>query len=288
MKVFLTGGSGYIGSAVAIALKKAGHDVRALVRSEAKGKALHQAGVKLVVGDLKDPGGYSAAAWGCAAFVHTAIDYGKDTSALDAKTVQAAKDLLRGQVGGTFIYTSGCWIYGSTGDDPVDENSTIKPIRASEWRVPHEKQALALADDGIRSVVVRPAIVYGGVRGGIPAMFFKGAPTVGDGANKWPMVHIDDLGELYVRLVERAPARSVWNAVDASRLTQREIAEAASKTAGKDGVKSAKPDGTPFQEALSISQVLSSEKARNELEWRPRHESFTGEAELLYKTFKSA
>src|SRR5204862_179146 len=146
--------------------------------------------------------------------------------------ISSARDLLRGQVGATFIYTSGCWVQGPT-DGVADESTPAKPARAVSWRPAHEQAALEMARDGIRSVVVRPGIVYGGARGGIPAMFFGtalkhgAAQTVGAGENHWPLVHIDDLAELYVRLVERAPAGSVYYAADASRLTQREIAEAA-------------------------------------------------------------
>jgi nucleoside-diphosphate-sugar epimerase len=293
MKIFLTGGSGYIGNTVALRLKKAGHDVLALVRSEEKGKALKDAGIKLVVGDLATPAGYAAAAWGRQAIVHTAIDYGKDGPELDRKTIQAARELLSGQVGATFIYTSGCWILGKT-EGVADETTPLKPVRASQWRVPHEQLALSLAKDGIRSVVVRPGIVYGG-KGGLTAMLFASAKKsgaaqmVGDGTNHWPMVHVDDLAELYVRLVERAPAGSIYNAIDASQLTQREIAEAASRAAGKEGkVQAAPPDGGPFHEAMMLDQRISSEKARNDLDWRPRHESFAAEAEQLFKSWKAS
>jgi len=103
------------------------------------------------------------------------------------------------------------------------------------------------------------------------------------------MVHIDDLAELYVRLVERAPAGSVYYAADASRLTQREIAEAAARGAGKDGkVQPQQPDGSPYQEALMLDQQISSEKARNDLDWRPRHESFVAEAGSLFNVWHSA
>src|SRR5258708_12498512 len=114
MKVFLTGGSGYIGSAVALALKKAGHDVLALVRDEAKAQALKSAGVKLVKGDLGNPAGYAGAAWGRAAFVNLAQDYSPAGVELDKKTITSAKDLLRGQVGATFIYTTRCSLHGPT------------------------------------------------------------------------------------------------------------------------------------------------------------------------------
>jgi nucleoside-diphosphate-sugar epimerase len=294
MKVFLTGGNGYIGTAVALALKKAGHDVLALVRSEAKGQALKAAGIKLAVGDLANPAGYAGAAWGRGAFVHVAQDHSAGSVELDKKTIQSARDLLRGQVGATFIYTSGCWVQGAT-EGVADEQTPLKPARMVAWRPAHEQLALEMAKDGIRSVVVRPGVVYGGAKGGIPAMFFGtalkhgAAHTVGEGTNHWPMVNVDDLAELYVRLVERAPAGSVYHATDASRLTQREIAEAAGRAAGKDGKVAAQPpDGGPFHEALMLDQRISSEKARNDLDWRPRHESFAAEADPLFKSWQAA
>ena len=293
MKVFLTGGSGYIGSTVALALKKAGHDVLALVRDEAKGQTLKAAGIKLVKGELGNPAGYAGAAWGRAAFVNLAQDYSPSGVELDKKTITSAKDLLRGQVGATFIYTSGCWVHGST-EGVADETTPLQPAKMVAWRPAHEQLALEMAKDGIRSVVVRPGIVYGG-KGGLTGMFFGSAlktgaaQTVGDGENHWPLVHVDDLAELYVRLVERAPAGSVFDASDASRLKQREVAEAASRAAGKDGkVAVQQPDGSPFHEALTLDQRISSEKARNDLDWRPRHESFVAEADPLFKAWKAA
>ncbi len=295
MKVFITGGNGYIGSAVALRLKKAGHDVLALVRSEEKGAALRAAGVKLVVGELSKPAGYAAAAYGVAAIVHCAQEHSAEAVELDKKTITNARELLHGKVGGTFIYTSGCWVSGDT-DGVADETAPLKPGKIVAWRPAHEQLALSMAKDGIRAVVVRPGIVYGGARGGIPAMMFgaaakQGAATMfGEGANHWPMVHVDDLAELYVRLVERAPAGSVFNAVDASQHTQREIAEAASRAAGKDGKVQANPAeaGNLLAEALQLDQRLSSEKARNELDWRPRHESFVAEAPLLFQQWHAA
>jgi nucleoside-diphosphate-sugar epimerase len=172
MKVFVTGGTGYIGSAVALRLKKAGHDVSALVRSKDKGAALQAAGVKLVAGDLGNPAGYAAAAYGAQAFVHTAQDTAADTVEKDRKAIATARELLRGSVGGTFIYTSGIWVLGNTDGENADETRGTNPLPIVAWRVGHEQQALDLAKEGIRSVVVRPGIVYGGAKGGIPATLF--------------------------------------------------------------------------------------------------------------------
>jgi len=300
MKVFVTGGTGYIGSAVCLRLKKAGHDVQALVRDKAKGAQLQSAGVKLVEGNLSNPAGYAAAAYGIQAFVHCAQDHGPSSVELDRKTILNARELLHGRVGATFIYTSGIWVLGDTAGTSFDESHPTNPAKLVAWRPAHEQLALEMAKEGIRAVVVRPGIVYGGPRGGIPATLFgaalkHGAPQiVGEGANHWPLVHIDDLAELYVRLVERAPAGSIFHATDASTRTLREIAEAASRAAGKEGkvtalpLEKARSTMGPFADALALDQKVSSEKARSELDWRPRHEDFVAEAPQLFAEWHAA
>jgi len=298
MKVFVTGGTGYIGSAVALRLKKAGHDVLALVRSKDKAAHLAAAGIKLVEGDLGNPAGWAPAAYGRGAVVHCAFQQSDNGVELDRRTIIAARDLLRGQVGATLVYTSGCWVYGDTAE-VVDETAELNPAKLVGWRPAHEKLALEAAKDGVRSVVVRPGVVYGGASGGIPSGFFSSAlkgstQAVGDGRNRWPMVHIDDLAELYVRLVERAPAGSIFNAADPSHATVKEIAAAASRAAGKDGEVSFTPLDQArakmgvFADALCLDQRLSSDKAENELDWRPRHEGFIPEAEELFKAWRAS
>src|SRR5207248_7589421 len=106
MKVFVTGGTGYIGSAVALRLKKAGHDVSALVRSKEKGSALQAAGVKLIVGDLGNPAGYAATAWGVQAIVHLAQDHGPTGVDLDRKAISTARELLHGDRKSTRLNSS--------------------------------------------------------------------------------------------------------------------------------------------------------------------------------------
>jgi len=300
MKIFLTGGSGYIGSAVAQRLKKAGHAVSALVRSPEKAKDLQAAGVKLVAGDLANPAGYAGAAYGSDAFVHTAFDYSPQGPELDRRAVVTARELLRGRVGATLIYTSGIWVLGPTdGSEAADESAPLKPAKASSWRPANEQLALDAGKDGIRAVVVRPGMVWGG-RGGVLAGFFgsalkSGAPqVVGDGSNIWPMVHLDDLAELYVRLVERAPNGSIFYAVEGSRHTVREVAEAAARAAGKDGaiqtlsVDQARAQMGVVADALAMTQRISGEKAKNDLDWRPRHESFVAEAKAAFDAWRAA
>src|SRR3989442_3309843 len=188
MKVFVTGGTGYIGSAVALRLKKAGHDVQALVRNKEKASALQAAGVKLVQGDLGNPAGYSAAAYGAQAIVHCASDNGPQHVELDRKSIQNARELLHGRVGATFIYTSGIWVLGDTAGAVVDESRPADPAKMAAWRPAHEQLALELAKEGIRAVVVRPGIVYGGADRRVPTSLLRpaveqrGTPKVRDRA----------------------------------------------------------------------------------------------------------
>src|SRR5690242_13170936 len=129
MKVFVTGGTGYIGGAVSLRLKKAGHDVQALVRNKEKASALQAAGVKLVQGDLGNPAGYAAAAYGAQAIVHCASDTGPQAVELDRKSIQNAREMLHGRVGATFIYTSGIWVLGETGEAAVEESWPLNPVK---------------------------------------------------------------------------------------------------------------------------------------------------------------
>src|SRR5437868_14273865 len=98
MKVFVTGGTGYIGGAVSLRLKKAGHDVQALGRNKEKASALQAAGVKPVQGELGNPAGYTAAAYGAQAIVHCASDAGPQQVELDRKSMQNARALLHARV----------------------------------------------------------------------------------------------------------------------------------------------------------------------------------------------
>src|SRR5438128_4558178 len=153
MKVFVTGGTGYIGSAVSLRLKKAGHDVQALVRNKEKASALQAAGVKLVQGDLGNPAGYSAAAYGAQAIVHCASDSGPQSVELDRKSIQNARELLHGRVGATVIDTSAVWVLGDTASDIVDELRPTEPASIAGCRPAHHQPALALAKARIRAAV---------------------------------------------------------------------------------------------------------------------------------------
>src|SRR5205823_8943417 len=120
----------------------------------------------------------------------------------DTEAVTAMLDALKGS-GKPFVYTSGVWVLGNTGYQTVDESAALNPPRIVAWRPAAEQRVLDAAKQGVRGIVIRPAIVYGR-GGGIPAMLVQAANQsgaawyVGDGQNRWPVVHVEDLADLYL------------------------------------------------------------------------------------------
>jgi len=291
MRAFVTGASGFIGSAVAGALARAGHEVLGLVRTASKGRALAVQGIEPLVGDMAQPDGWSARAAKCDVRIHCAAEYTARYRELDRATAQ----LLAGLTGGLLIYTSGVWIYGDTGGKTVDEATPLTP---PPFVVPRaEVEALVLGAKG-RVLIVRPGCVYGGA-GSLTAPWFESATKeraarfVGTGRQRWAMVHVDDLAELYLRAAESKLQGEVFNAIDASRATVLECASAASSAAGAGGKTASTPleDARkvygPMADCLCWDQQVSSAKAARLLGWRPRQRTFVEQAETLFRAWQA-
>lgn len=297
MQVLVTGATGYIGFAVAAALRRAGHRVFGLARNQAKASRLERHEIQPVIGDLAEPTSYAAVAAECSVLIHVAFDYAANGVAKDKATLDTLLEAgRRGAQPKTVIYTSGVWVYGDTGERLADETTPVNPAKLVAWRPAHEQ--LVLAAPGVRGLVIRPGDVYGG-SGGLTAQWFAGPsagrqPTVvGDGQNRWPMVHVDDLAELYVRAAERAPAGEIFNGSDRSRATVLEMATAAARAAGLTG--EVRPISLPearkamgdFADALSLNQHIDARKALRLLGWQPRHGGFRDEAAVYFQTWKA-
>jgi len=277
MNVFLTGATGYIGSAVAEALRAAGHGVTALVRSETGARRVAEQGVAAQMGDLSDPRAAAAAAASADALVHTA--FGRDASAplADEAFVDAALGAFAGS-GKPFIYTSGVWVMGNTSEG-ADEDSPTAPPPVVAWRVAVENKVRTAAAAGIRTVVLRPAMVYGR-GGGIVASFLQSAREtgaalmVGDGRNHWTFVHVDDLADLYVRALG-AETGSLFIGASGPALRVTEVAAEASRTAGAEGrVQEWIPEEAshvlgPVVQGLVLDQKVSGKRAQRLLGWTP-------------------
>jgi len=284
VRVFVTGATGFVGRAVAEAFRRRGHRVSGLARSEAKARALAAAEIEPALGDMQDPESYRRAASAADVLVHCAAEYSADYEALDRRTLDALLALTQGPRERRLVYTSGVWLYGATGPEPVDESRAPERAHLVPWRGEHEKKALAAG-----GLVIRPGCVYGGA-GSLTALWFEGAakdgaaPMVGDGANRWATVHKDDCGELFALAAESGLRGELFNATDRSRSTVREMAEAAARAAGKGGAVRA----LPFAEAektygflahgLALDQHVDSSKAVRRLGWTPRFGGFADDA----------
>lgn len=281
MKVFITGASGYIGSAVAAAFARAGHHVRGLVRSAEKGQELARLEVEPVLGALEDAASLVAGAAGCQVVVHAAAEYSQRTFDLDRGAVRTLTGFLaETKLPCKFLYTSGVWIYGDTGGEAVTEGTPVKPAAHVIKRVDVENLVLCANTGPLKTLVLRPGCVYGGA-GSLTATWFESAETsgaariVGEGQNRWTMVHLADLADAYVRAAHSPFGGEVFNVTDRSRFTVLECARAASRAAGREGNVECLPLGEArtrmgaFADCLALDQHVDSRKAASLLGWQP-------------------
>ncbi|WP_437730209.1 NAD-dependent epimerase/dehydratase family protein [Sorangium sp. So ce1335] len=214
MDVFITGASGYIGSAVARALVARGHRVRGLARSDASEAKVRACGAAPVRGSLYELDVLARAAAAGDGVVHAAATTGEDRAATDAAAVTAMLSAMRG---GAFVTTTGAPRARSS-RVPVPEDDTASPGGPLEWLAAAESRVLDAA--GIRGVVVRPPMVYGDGAGPV-ATLVKGARAAGvaryidEGQNRWSTVHVQDLALAYAMLLE-SEATGVFHAAEAS------------------------------------------------------------------------
>jgi nucleoside-diphosphate-sugar epimerase len=290
MKIFLTGAGGYIGSVVAEALQSAGHDVLGLARSETAVRKLNEKKIEAHRGDLNDAESISLACHDADGVIHLASPGDATSERLDQTTVDAVLDELEG-TNKPFIYTSGIWVLGNTGDKVATEDWPLSPTPIVAWRPALEKKVFAAVPEEVRSIVIRPALAYGR-GGGIPAMLVnsarQGSPScsvkfVGTGDNRWPTVHVEDLADLYLRALGNAPAGTLLHGSNGPSFKVREIALAASEAAGVPGqiisqpLEEARKTLGLFADALALDQQVSGDRARQLLGWHPSRPSILKE-----------
>jgi nucleoside-diphosphate-sugar epimerase len=299
MRVFLTGGTGYVGSAVLDALLRAGHRVTALVREPEKAARLAARSVTTVAGELGTPKSFAKALEDTDAAVHAAFESsprGIEKDRLAIETMLTALKTAKTTTGTapTFIYTSGIWVLGNT-TKPADEETPLDPAPHVAWRPAHEQRVLEAGTNGVRTIVVRPGIVYGGSRG-IVSDILKDAlngmmRVIGPGKNRWPTVYARDLGELYARLLEAPDAQGVFHANDETDERVNDIVEAIAEhlTQRPDIRHMPMPEarrkfGT-YADALALDQRVRSPRAKA-LGWAPTLSSITANVPRLFEEFR--
>jgi len=234
MRVFVTGSSGFIGSAVVQELLGAGHDVLGLARSDSSAEALAAAGAEVHRGDLDDLDSLRAGAEASDGVIHLAYvhDFSKfeDNALIDRRAIEALGEVLAGSER-PLVIANGTLMLAADGRTATEEDAGDPAARLG--RRLNEQVLLGLADRGVRAASVRlPPTVHGeGDHGFIPIIIGvareKGVSAyVGDGSNRWPAVHRLDAAPLFRLALEQAPAGTVLHGVGEEGVPVRKIAEA--------------------------------------------------------------
>ncbi|MCU1489803.1 MAG: NAD-dependent epimerase/dehydratase [Acidimicrobiaceae bacterium] len=248
MRIFVTGASGWIGSAVVPELIEAGHEVVGLARSDASARRVEATGATVLRGDVDDPDGLAKGAADSEGVIHLAfqheVAFGGDfaaAAAADRRAVEAMGAALADS-GRPLVLASGTLGLSpgrmATEEDGLVPNAEVRAIPAG-LRMATALLALSLRATGVRSSVLRlPPTVHGDGDHGFMATLVgiarqRGvAGYVGDGTNRWPAVHRSDAARLARLAVEAAPAGSVLHAVGDEGVPFREIAQAMGRHLG--------------------------------------------------------
>jgi nucleoside-diphosphate-sugar epimerase len=292
MRVFVTGASGWIGSAVVPELLGAGHTVVGLSRSDESAAKLVAAGVEALPGSLDDLDTLAATAASSDGVIHLAFKHdlaftGNFTGAAEAD--RSAIEVFGAALAGSdkpFVIASGTLglLPGSVATEADGRESVGALANASGPQIRHHNAHLTLsfAEKGVRSSVLRlPPTVHGDGDNGFMATIVgiardKGVSAyIGDGTNRWPAVHRFDAANLFRLALEQAPAGSVLHAVADEGVPLRSIAEVIGRHLDV-AVTSISPDDaaehfTWLAHFLGIDSPASSTATRELLGWTPTH-----------------
>ncbi|MBN9083164.1 MAG: 3-beta hydroxysteroid dehydrogenase [Rhizobiales bacterium 62-17] len=286
MRVFVTGATGFVGSAVIQELLSAGHQVVGLARTDAAARALTAAGAQAHRGDLYDPASLRAGAAASDGVVHTAFNHDfldrdfarfKENCETERHAIEALGSALAGS-DRPLIVTSGIGVLPS-GRTVTEEDGSPTGPNASP-RVATEEAASSQAARGVRVSVLRlPPSVHGdGDHGFVPILIGiarqKGASVyIGDGGNVWPAVHRLDAARLYRLALEQGAAEARYHAVAEEGVPFRYIAEVIGRRLNLPVVSKTREEAAEhfgrFAHFAAIDNKASSERTRKATGWQP-------------------
>jgi len=280
MRVFVTGASGFVGSAVVNDLIASGIQVLGLVRSQASAEKLENSGAEILMGDINDPEIIRKGATSCDAVIHTAFNHDfsryKESCEDDRKVIQIFTDALIGTQK-PLVITSAIGILRSE-KAIIEDDQPASSISVS--RAASEEAALKARSKGVNAYIVRLPIVHGkDDYGFIPIVIGMNKENgqsgyIGDGLNRWPAVHREDAASLYRLIVEKQPEQVVFHPVAEGGVPFKEIARVISENTALP-LKSlteaeAEAHFTWFTHFAGMDAYASSEKTQNILDWKPQ------------------
>lgn len=284
MHIFLTGGTGTIGSAVLRQAVAARHDVTALVRSTDSAATVSVAGASALLGDIAAPEAWMPTAARADVLIHLAATFDDRMATTERHLIDhLAQYTAQRENPLRLLYTGGCWLFGQTGNAVAHEASPLRPIAAFDWAV----TALAALKDvpNLSFAVLHPAMVYAETGGVFSRMItalraHRPAPIWGAEQTRWPLVHVDDAARAYLLLAHKPTATGTYNIVAEQGVP---VGDIAATLGAQAGVK-ARPAVLPrkwvlarhgaWAEGPMLDQNMKSTRMAD-LGWEPTHRDYS-------------
>jgi nucleoside-diphosphate-sugar epimerase len=295
MRVFVTGATGWIGSAIVTELFDAGHEITGLARSEQSAAKLQDRGIDVVRGTLEDLGTLKTAAAAADGVIHAAYNHDDfnrfaEAAALNQRAIEAFAEVLEG-TDKPLVFASGTGM-GKPGELATESDL---PPRDSHPRAASEYARVEMAAKGIRVSSVRhPPSVHGEGDHGFVAILTQIARNsgvsgyIGDGANRWPAVHVLDAALLYLKALTEAPAGAVLNSVAEEGIPTREIADSIGRALGvpAQSIEPSQARGHFGFLAMffGLDVPASSQLTRARYDWHPTHPGLLDDLNAGYYT----
>lgn len=279
MRVFVTGATGFIGSALVPEFIQAGHSVLGLTRSEAGAEKLRAAGAEVLHGNLEDLDSLRKGAANSDGVIHLAFNHDfaqfQKNCDDDRKAIEAIGEVLHGS-NRPFVITSGASMAANVDGRPSTEDG---PTASWNPRAASEAAVKELTARGVNTSVMRLAQIHDTRKQGLVpyatavAREKRVSAYIGDGANRWPAAHVADVARLYRLAFEKAEPGSIYHAVDEEGVSMKSIAEALGRGL-KVPVVSIRPDEAEahfgwLARFVGHDMPASSALTQKKLNWKP-------------------